>query len=1264
EDRTTPALFDVQPALTPGQLNNNGFVAVADFNKDGLDDAVMTNFGTNYTTGAGTAITLLYGKAGGGFDRLSLNTSGQNVSFAAVADIDGDTWPDVVATNANRQNIGSVSVFKNDGAGNLSLFATPFSTFSNNPSWIGLTDVTGDGVLDAVVASFGKEEGENVVGNNIQIFEGNGDFTFDAAPITTLAPEIQFIPTAAVVADLDGDGFKDIAAAVPGVPPEFGVPQIEGNVYVFKGTGLGGFASPNLYGSGGVFPVNIQAGYLNADTKLDLVVANAGDPNGFPQWVDDGVGVLLNVSSPGNPSFGVTNTITAGTAGPFATAIADFDLDGNADIAAVNFGTTSANVAMYMGTGTGSFNGGNPLTYDTGTGSAGGQYLAVGNFGGNGSPDLIVSHESNKVGLMFNTSVQAPTVTINQAAGQADPTTTGPISYTVQFSEAVTGFDATDISFTGSTVGGTLSAAVTGTGPTYTVTVSGMTGQGLVRASIPAGAATSVSQSTATLASTSTDNTVTFDTVGPTVTINQAAGQADPTDVGPILFTVQFNEPVTGFTAADVSLGGSSLTGLSASVTQVNPSTYTVSVTGMAGTGTVIATVGAGAATDAAGNASAASTSTDNSVTFGNIAAPTVTINQAAGQADPTNVGPISYTVQFSEPVTGFDGTDISFAGSTVGGTLSAAVTGTGPTYTVTVSGMSGAGNVVATVKPNAAVNSINVGNAASTSADNTVAFDATPPTVTINQAAGQADPSGTPSVQFAVKFNEPVTGFNASDVSLSGSTVGGTLSVAVTGSLDTYVVTVTGMTTGGFVVATVPAGGSTDAAGNANLASTSTDNSIRFVNTGTVGFSDAVFTGTEDDGSVTITVTRAGGADGKVSVDFTSAPDTAHIGGQAIIGQNDYTPVTRTLTWEDGEDGPQTFTIPILQDGLNEGKELITLGLTPTPNLPPGQLPPALGLSEAAAAIAPSDGQGPGTYLDSDNDKVTIKLGGRTGSLLFFRTDPDGDGRGPIELIELTGTLPNPLRPKAVLNITVKKALATTADGGTVNLGAVTGPGLKAINAPKANLNLEGVNLTGYLGSLKIGNILNGADVVALATSNPLQKTRINAKVIADGTSIDVGAKLGSLIATSFGTGSIKAPSAGLINIKGDMAADVDLSGAGVLPTQKALTTLRVKGAVTDSDVKVTGHVGSVTVGAFRDSRLLVGYTGPDVPEQSGFTTPAALTTFRATGPSNAFQNSYVFATSFRAVTLTSVDFDNENKEFGFYADVSVGSVCVIGPT
>ena len=99
---------------------------------------------------------------------------------------------------------------------------------------------------------------------------------------------------------------------------------------------------------------------------------------------------------------------------------------------------------------------------------------------------------------------------------------------------------------------------------------------------------------------------------------------------------------------------------------------------------------------------------------------------------------------------------------------------------------------------------------------------------MTINQAAGQADPTNTSPINFTVVFSEPVTGFTDADVTLTG-TAGATGTVTVLGSGTTYNVAVSGMTGDGTVIATVPAGGATDAAGNTNTASTSTDNTVTY---------------------------------------------------------------------------------------------------------------------------------------------------------------------------------------------------------------------------------------------------------------------------------------------------------------------------------------------------------------------------------------------------------------------------------------------------
>jgi len=415
--------------------------------------------------------------------------------------------------------------------------------------------------------------------------------------------------------------------------------------------------------------------------------------------------------------------------------------------------------------------------------------------------------------------VTAPTVTINQASGQNDPTNASPINFTVVFSESVTGFTGADVNLSGTA--GATTALVSGSGTTYNVAVSGMTSDGTVIATVPAGGASDAAGNSNT-ASTSTDNTVTYDTAGPSVTINQASGQADPSNAATINFTAVFSESVTGFTGADVTLSGTA--GATTATVTGSGTTYNVAVTGMTSDGTVIASVPAGGASDAAGNLNNASTSTDNTVTR-DATAPTATIDQASGQADPTNASPINFTVVFSESVTGFTGADVSFAG-TAGGTKTATVTGSGTTYNVAVSGMTD-GTLIASVPAGGAQDTANNNNTASTSTDNTVTYDATRPSVTINQKLGQADPSNSSPIEFTVVFSEPVTGFVGTDVSLSGTA--GATTASVTGSGTTYNVAVSGMTSDGTVIATVPANGANDATGNLNFASSSTDNTVTY---------------------------------------------------------------------------------------------------------------------------------------------------------------------------------------------------------------------------------------------------------------------------------------------------------------------------------------------------------------------------------------------------------------------------------------------------
>ena len=336
---------------------------------------------------------------------------------------------------------------------------------------------------------------------------------------------------------------------------------------------------------------------------------------------------------------------------------------------------------------------------------------------------------------------------------------------------------------------------------------------------------------------------------------------------------------------------------------------------------------------DPAGNPGSASNTTTLDV---DKTAPTVTINQAGGQADPTGGSPINFTVVFSESVSGFATGDVTITG-TAPGTKTGTVTGSGTTYNVAVSGMTGSGTVIANIAADKAADAAGNGNTASTSTDNTVTYDVTPPTVTINQAGGQADPTSGSPINFTVVFSESVSAFATGDVTITG-TAPGTKTGTVTGSGTTYNVAVSGMTGSGTVVANIEAGKATDAAGNGNTASTSTDNTV------TYDVTDPTIT--------SVTSTTANGTYGysaaiNVTLNFSEAVTLA--GGNLVItletGTTDREVTIGTISGSDTASGVYTVIagdastdLFVKSIGLSAGTLRDAVGNDADLSIPPGQ--------------------------------------------------------------------------------------------------------------------------------------------------------------------------------------------------------------------------------------------------------------------------------------------------------------------------------------
>ncbi len=90
----------------------------------------------------------------------------------------------------------------------------------------------------------------------------------------------------------------------------------------------------------------------------------------------------------------------------------------------------------------------------------------------------------------------------------------------------------------------------------------------------------------------------------------------------------------------------------------------------------------------------------------------------------------------------------------------------------------------------------------------------------------------------------------------------------------------------------------------------------------GALQFSASGYVALEGGPGATITVTRAGGSAGAVSVDYAAGDGTA-------TGGSDYTAASGTLDWADGESADKTFQVAVLDDAEVEGDETVNLGLS-----------------------------------------------------------------------------------------------------------------------------------------------------------------------------------------------------------------------------------------------------------------------------------------------------------------------------------------------
>ncbi len=261
------------------------------------------------------------------------------------------------------------------------------------------------------------------------------------------------------------------------------------------------------------------------------------------------------------------------------------------------------------------------------------------------------------------------------------------------------------------------------------------------------------------------------------VSINRAA--SSPTAAPTVSWTVTFNRAVTGVDAADFALANTGMTG--ASIASVTGSGTTWTVTANSGNGS--GTLGLNLTDDDSIRDTSASanrlggTGPGNGNFTGQIytieRTPPTVVSIVRNDANPTAAPNVTWTVTFSESVTGVNTTDFILANTGLTNPTVSSATGSGTTWTVMASTGTGSGTLGLNLRDDDSIvdsfgnplGGTNINNGNFTGQVYTV--DRAAPAV-VSILRNDANPTGAASVAWTVNFNESVTGVDEADFALA----------------------------------------------------------------------------------------------------------------------------------------------------------------------------------------------------------------------------------------------------------------------------------------------------------------------------------------------------------------------------------------------------------------------------------------------------------------------------------------------------------------
>ena len=263
-----------------------------------------------------------------------------------------------------------VRPFVAEAIANPIFFIPPtYSSGGRSARNIEIGDFNGDGEADLLVSNQCVSDAD-CTQSTVAVLPGNGDGTYQPAVVSNTGAVVSSV----AIGDFNRDGKLDVA-----VDNECLDPCSSGSVNILLGKGDGTFQPPVSYSSGGN-AFSVEAGDVNGDGKLDLLVVNGSSS----------VGVLLGN---GDGTFQAVSSVSSSSLpGISAVFLGDFNGDNKPDLAVVTSScdatpTCTRSVNVLPGNGDGSF--GAPVGNQS-TAGVNPQAVALGDVNGDGKLDLAV----------------------------------------------------------------------------------------------------------------------------------------------------------------------------------------------------------------------------------------------------------------------------------------------------------------------------------------------------------------------------------------------------------------------------------------------------------------------------------------------------------------------------------------------------------------------------------------------------------------------------------------------------------------------------------------------------------------------------------------------------------------------------------------------------------------------------------------------------------------------------------------------------------